>query len=99
MGVGARGGERLPEEVVAVALANVCRDGDVIDGADGQMQGHHGVGAVGGWEGLHVIAGSCVGDVVPGVAVTRGGFDNLGDIVVCLVTADIHCANQSRIAV
>ena len=99
MGVSARGGERLPEEVVAAVLANVCRDGDVIDGADGQMQCYHRVTAVGQCECLHVFAGGRVGDVVPSVAVACGDFDKLINVAGGLVAADIHRAVESRIAV
>ena len=99
MGVSARGGERLPEEVVAAVLANVCRDGDVIDGADGQMQCYHRVTAVRQCECLHVFAGGRVGDVVPSVAVACGDFDKLINVAGGLVAADIHRAVESRIAV
>ena len=63
------------------------------------MQCHHGIDAVGRRECLHVFAGGRVNGVVPSVAVTHGGFDDLSYSVVDLITADVHCAIQSRVAV
>ena len=46
VGIGTRCGEDLPEEVVAAAVANSRRDGDVIDGVHRQGQRDDAVAAV-----------------------------------------------------
>ena len=66
---------------------------------DGQIQCHYGIAFVGSRECLHVFAGGCVGDVVPSVAVAGGSFNKLSYGAGKLITADIHRAVQSRIAV
>ena len=56
MGVSPRGGERLHEEVVATAFANLSSERGVEDGVDGQGQRNYAVAAVNGLQGVGVSA-------------------------------------------
>ena len=62
-----------------------------------QVQGHHGVAAVGGSKGLRVVAGLGVGRAVPSVVVAGGGFDKLSHRVENRQMQRHHAVAASRV--
>ena len=77
MGVSPCGGERLPEEVVATALANCSGDRRVEDIVDCQGQGNHTVATADGLQGVGVRA--CGGERLPEEVVAAAVADFSGD--------------------
>ena len=77
VGVGSRGGERLPEEVVAAALADLRGEGRVEDGIDRQRQRYHAVATVDALQGVGVC--TCCGECLPEEVVATAVADLGGD--------------------